>query len=152
MIQVLLSLRANAIHQHAQLQGILVQQLPPYFTPNREDAFFAVLQHGFISDENLRDSIADFLAGWDGHNLASYQDLLADLAVAREVNVLVPKDIPMWRWIRNRLRGEMELIEDETLNGWTIHLLPKSLLVKQVAHRFCWNHRYKSCLLLLESS
>ena len=135
VIQGLLSLRAKGIHQHSQLQGILVQKLPPLFTPNQEDAFFAVLQQKTITDANLRDAIVDFLARWEAKHEASYRELLADSAVAREANVLLPKDLPMWRWIRSCLHGEMELIEEET-SGWSIHLLPKSLLSKQIVSRY----------------
>ena len=135
VIQVLLSLRAKAIHQHSQLEGILVQKLPSLFTPTQEDAFFAVLQQETITDVNLRDSIVDFCARWEAKHEASYRELLADSAVAREANVLLPKDLPMWRWIRSRLHGEMELIEEET-SGWTIHVLPNSLFSIQIHSRY----------------
>ena len=135
VIQVLLSLRAKTIHQHSQLQGILAQQLPPLFIPNQEHAFFAVLQQETITNVNLRKSIVDFCARWETQHETRYQELLADSAVAREANVLLPIDLPMWQWIRSRLRGETELIEGET-SGWTIHLLPNSLLSKQIASRY----------------
>ena len=135
VIQVLLSLRANAIHQHSQLRGILVQKLPPLFTPNQEHAFFAVLQQEIITDVNLRDSIVDFCARWGAQHEATYRELLADSAVAREANVLLPKDLPMWRWIRTRLHREIELIEEET-DGWIIHVLPNSLLLEQILSRY----------------
>jgi len=83
----------------------------------------------------LRKSIVDFCARWGGEHEANYQELLADLAVAREANVLLPKDLPMWRWIRSRLHGEMELIEIET-SGWTVVVLPDSLLLEQVGSRY----------------
>ena len=60
VIQVLLSLRARAIHRHSELEGVLVLYLPPLFTPTQEDAFFALLQQGTITDVNLRASIVDF--------------------------------------------------------------------------------------------
>ena len=135
MIQVLLSLQAKAIHQHSQLQVILTQQLPPLFTPNPEHAFFAVLQQETITDVKLRKSIVDFCARWGGEHEANYQELLADSAVAREANVLLPIDLPLWQWIGSRLHGEMELIEIET-GGWTVVVLSDSLISKQVVSRY----------------
>ena len=135
VIQVLLSLRTKPMHQHSQLQGILVQNLPPLFTPNQEDAFVALLQQETITDVNLRDSIIDFCARWKAQHLASYRELLADSVVAREANVLLPKDLPMWRWMRTRLHGEIELIEEET-GAWTIHVLPNSLFLLQIVSRY----------------
>ena len=95
VIQVLMSLQAKAIHQHSQLQVILTQQLPPLFTPNPEHAFFAVLQQETITDVKLRKSIVDFCARWGGEHEANYQELLADSAVAREANVLLPINLPL---------------------------------------------------------
>jgi len=137
VIQVLLTLRAKATHQHLRVQRTLVQKSPPFFIPSREDTFFAVLQQEIITDMNLRDSIVDFLARWEAQHEASYRELLADSAVTREANVLLPKDLPMWRWIRSRLHGEMELIEEGT-DCWTVHLIDKaeSLLLKQVGRRY----------------
>ena len=68
VIQVLLSLQANAIHQHSQLQGILAQQSPPLFTPNQEHAFFTVFQQETIINVNLRESIVDFCARWEAQH------------------------------------------------------------------------------------
>ena len=133
--QVLLSLRAKEIQQHCQLQEILAQQLPPLFTPNQEDAFFAMLQQETITDVNLRDSIVDFLARWEAFHEATYEELLADPAVAREATALLPKDVPLWWWIRGRLHGKVELIEKET-GGWTLHLPPESPLLVNVARRY----------------
>ena len=135
VIQVLLSLRANAIHQHFGLQGILAQKLPSLFMPNHEDAFLAVLQEETITDAKMRDAVVDFCARWKCQHLASYRELLADLAVAQEANVLFPKNLPLWRWIRSRLHGEVELIGEEA-SGWTVSVLPNSLLLMQITERF----------------
>ena len=105
VIQVLLSLGTKAMHQHSQLQGILVQNLPSFFTPNQEDAFFPLLEQQTITDVNLRNSIIDFCASWKAEHSPSYRELLNDSAVAREANVLLPKDVPMWRWMRTRFFG-----------------------------------------------
>ena len=135
VIQVLLALRT--VHQHSQLQGILAQTLPPFLTPNPEDAFIAVLQQGTITDVNLRDSIVDFFAKWRSERVATIRELLADPAVAREANVLWPFDFPMRRWITSRLRGDVELKEEEEeVCTWTIHLTPQSRLKKQIYRRY----------------
>ena len=42
LIELLLSLRANAIHGDSQLQQILVHQLPPFFTPTHDHALLAL--------------------------------------------------------------------------------------------------------------
>ena len=77
----------------------------------KTDAFFALLQQKNISDAILRDAIVDFLARWEGKHKATYRELLADSAVAQEANKLLPKDLPLWLWIRRCLHGEIELIE-----------------------------------------
>ena len=132
VIEVLLSLRANQTCQASQLKEVLAQNLPPLFTPNPEDAFFAVLEQQIISDVNLREAIVNFLAGWRGMREASYRELLTDPAVAQKANALLPKDVPLWRWIKSRMRGEMWLTEEE-FGGWTVHLLRGSPLLKEVA-------------------
>ena len=137
--QVLLSLRANKIQHHWQLQEILVQQLPPLFTPNQEDAFFAMLQQETITDVNLRYSIVDFLARWEAPDMPTYQELLADSAVAQEATELLPKDVPLWQWIGRRLHGKAELIEKDT-GLWTLHLPPESPLTMQAASRYMELH------------
>ena len=43
VIQMVLSLPANANRRGLQLGGILLRHLPQLFTPNMEDAFFAML-------------------------------------------------------------------------------------------------------------
>jgi hypothetical protein len=86
LIQVLLALRARA-----QLAKVLARSLPPLFMPSPEEAFFAALQRETISDAELRKSIVDFLAMWPSQQLASYRDLLADSAVDRKADALLPK-------------------------------------------------------------
>ena len=130
LIQLLLALRANQIHGHSQLAKVLARSLPPLFMPSSEEAFFAALQHETISDVDLRKSIVEFLARWDRQHLASYQDLLADSAVDRKADALLPKYIPLWLWIKKRLRAEMELREES--GGWTIHVSQPSSLSSEV--------------------
>ena len=122
VIQMVLSLRANA---NCQLEGILRRHLPQLFTPNMEDAFFAMLEEETITDANLRHSVVEFLCEWRQQRLASYQELLADSAVEREMNVYLPKVVPMWRWIRRRLVGEIFTTEEET-GSWIIHVAKNS--------------------------
>ena len=125
VIQMVLSLRANANCQGSQLGGILLRHLPRLFTPSVEDAFFVMLEQETMTDANLRHSVVDFCAKWPQPRLASYQELLADSAVEREMNVCLPKAVPMWRWIRIRLAGEIYMTEEET-GSWTIRVDPKS--------------------------
>ena len=138
-IQMVLSLRANANCQGLQLGEILLRHLPQLFTPNMEDAFFAMLEEETMTDANLRDSVADFLTRWPQQRLASYQELLADSAVEREMNVCLPKAVPMWRWIRRRLAGEIYMTEEET-GSWTIHMVRYSGFAKSIAKRFREKH------------
>ena len=121
VIQMVLSLRANANCRGRQLGGILPRHLPQLFTPNMEDAFFAMLEEEPMTDANLRHSIVVFCAKWRQQRVASYQELLADSAVERESNVCLPKAVPMWRWIRRRLAGDIYMTEEET-GSWTIHV------------------------------
>ena len=135
VIQVLLSLQAKEAHQHLQVQNILVRNLPSFFVPSRAVAFLNLLQQKTITDVSLRDSLVDFLARWEFQHEASYQELLADTAVAREAHVLLPRDIPMCWWIKSRLHGEIDLVENER-GTWTLRLLPKSILLKQIVIRY----------------
>ena len=61
VIQMVLSLRANANCQGLQVGEILPRHLPELLTPNMEDAFFAMLEEETMTDANLRDSVVDFL-------------------------------------------------------------------------------------------
>ena len=135
VIQMVLSLRANANCRGLQLGGILLRHLPQLFTPNMEDAFFAMLEEETITDANLRHSVVEFLCEWRQQRLASYQELLADSAVEREMNVCLPKAVPMWRWIRRRLAGDIYMTEEET-GSWTIHLVRNSGFAKSIAKRY----------------
>ena len=136
VIQVVLSLRANANCRGLQLGGILLRHLPQLFTPNMEDAFFAMLEEETITDANLRHSVVEFLCEWRQQRLASYQELLADSAVEREMNVCLPKAVPMWRWISRRLAGDMYMTVEET-GSWTIDLVRGSGLTKDLSK---WYH------------
>ena len=95
-----------------------------------EEAFFAALQHETISDVDLRKSIIAFLANWKRLYLASYQDLLADSAVDRQVNEILPKYIPLWLWIKRRMHAEIMLREES--GGWTIHVSRLSSLPMEI--------------------
>ena len=64
VIKMVLSLRANANCRGLQLGGILLRHLPQLFTPNMEDAFFAMPEEETMTDANLRDSVVDFLTKW----------------------------------------------------------------------------------------
>ena len=135
VIQMVLSLRANANCRGLQLGRILLRHLPQLFTPNMEDAFFAMLEEEPMTDANLRHSVAEFLCEWRQRRLASYQELLADSAVEREMNVCLPKAVPMWRWISRRLAGDMYMTVEET-GSWTIHLVRHSAIAKNIAKRY----------------
>ena len=83
-----LSLRANANCRGLQLGGILLRHLPQFFKPKMEDAFFAMLEEETMTDANLRHSVVEFFCEWRQRRLASYQELLADSAVEREICML----------------------------------------------------------------
>ena len=132
VIQMVLSLRANANCPGLQLGGILLRHLPQLFTPNMEDAFFAMLEEETMTDANLRHSVVDFCAKWPQQHKATYQELLVDSAVVREMNVCLPRAVPMWRWIRIRLADEIYMTEEET-GSWTIHVVRGSGLTKSIS-------------------
>ena len=132
VIQMVLSLRANANRQGLQLGGILLRHLPHLFKPNMEDAFFAMLEEETMTDANLRDSVVDFLTKRPQRRLASYQ---ADAAVEREMNVCLPKAVPLWRWITRRLAGDIDMIEEET-DSWIIHVVSNSCITTRIAKRY----------------
>lgn len=60
VIQMVLSLRANANCRGLPLGEILLRHLPELLTPNMEDAFCAVLEEETMTDANLRDAVVDF--------------------------------------------------------------------------------------------
>ena len=60
VIEMVLSLRAKENCRGLQLGGILLRHLPQLFTPNMEDAFFAMLEEETMTDANLRRSVVDF--------------------------------------------------------------------------------------------
>jgi len=130
LIQVLLSLRANQTHGQSQLINVLVQMMPSCFMPSSDEAFFAALHHEAISDVDLRKSIVDFLARWSGMHFAKYHEIIADPAVERQANAILPAYIPLWVWIKKRLHKEMELLEDSGV--WIILVERGSTLKKEV--------------------
>ena len=145
VIQVVLSLRANANHQSLKLEEILTRHLPRLFIPNTEDAFFTMLcvptsqcsewtVTYLLTDANLRDSVVDVFAEWRHQHLLTYQKLLENSAVARQMNVCLPKEVPMWQWIKRRLHGEIYMTEVET-DQWAIHVVQPSLFSKQIVER-----------------
>ena len=52
------------------------------------------------------------------------------------MNVCLPKEVPMWQWIKRRLRGEIYMTEVET-GQWVIHVVHRSLFAKQIVERYC---------------
>ena len=134
LIQVFLALQANQVHEHSQLVKVLARSLPALFMPSSEEAFFAALQHETISDVDLRKSIIAFLANWKGLYFASYQDLLADSAVDRQANEILPKYIPLWLWIKRRMHAEIMLHEES--GGWTIHVSQLSSLPNEIVSQW----------------
>ena len=135
VILMVLSLRANANCQGLQLGGILLRHLPQLFTPNMEDAFFAMLEEETMTDANLCDSVVDFFTKWPHRRLASYQELLADSTVERGMIVFLPEAVPLRRWITRRLTGDIYMTEEET-GSWTIHLVGHSGIRKSIAKRY----------------
>ena len=97
-----------------------------------EDAFFAMLEEETMTDANLRHSVVEFLCEWRQRRLASYQELLAESAVEREMSVCLPKAVPMWRWISRRLAGDMYMTVEET-GKWTIHVVGGSGLSRSIS-------------------
>jgi len=134
LIQVLLHLRATEFYGRSQLITALAQNVPSFFMPGSDEAFFTALHQEALSDADLRESIVDFLAGWSHMHRATYDNILADLAVKRPANAILPEYIPLWLWMENRLREAVELREDA--GSWTIHLNSDSDLAREVVHRF----------------
>ena len=110
VIQLLLSLQASDTQEHRDLQSILAQNLPAFFTPSHADTFFAMLEQEQLSDSKLRAAIVDFCARWPSEHEASLEHLLADVAVRQESNTLLPSKIPLKQWIEVRLHNDMDLI------------------------------------------
>ena len=160
VIQVVLSLRATANRQNLKLEEILTRHLPRLFMPNTEDAFFTMLcvptlrippkwaVTYLLNDANLRDSVVDVFAKWRHQHLLTYQKLLENSAVARQMNVCLPKEVPMWQWIERRLHGEIYMTEVET-GQWAIHVVESSLFSKQIVERYRVANGY--CTLKFES-
>ena len=112
VIQLLLSLRANDTQRHRQLESILAQNLPAFFTPSHADTFFAMLEQEQLSDSKLRAAIVECCARWpfrDNREL-SLEHLLADVAVRQESNTLLSSKIPLKQWIDVRLHNDMDLM------------------------------------------
>ena len=111
VIQVFLSLRVNSIPGHSRLADILALELPPLLMlQNQKDAFLVLLQREKVSDVKLLDAFNEFLATWTRPVWASYRDLLADANVDREAAALLPATVPLWMWIQERLRGQINLV------------------------------------------
>ena len=85
---------------------------------------FAMLEEGTMTDAKLRHSVIEFICKWRLRRVASYQELLVDSAVEREIRLCLPKAVPMWLWIRRRLVGDMYM----TAESWTIHVVRYSIL------------------------
>ena len=101
VIHVLLSRRAKTQQQECQLAGILAQHLPPFITPNTAEAFFTMLELGRdISDHNLCRAVLDF---YNDRPRCTYNELLHDSTVAREIHACLPKGVPLWQWMTKRL-------------------------------------------------
>ena len=131
VIQMVLSLRANANCRGLQLGGILLRHFPQLFTPNMEDAFFAMLEEKPMTDANLRRSVLEFFAHWPHKSLASYPELLDDPTVKREMNMCLPKAVPLWSWIKKRYAGDIYMTEEEP-GRWTINVARHSKFAKSV--------------------
>jgi hypothetical protein len=123
--------------------------------PNTEDAFFTMLcvptlrippkwtVTYLLTDANLRDSVVDVFAKWRHQHLLTYQKLLENSAVARQMNVCLPKEVPMWQWIKRRLHGEIYMTEVET-GQWAIHVVQHSLFSKQIVERYRLANGYRT--------
>ena len=147
VIQVVLSLRATANRQNLKLEEILTRHLPRLLMLNTEDAFFTMLcvptlrippkwaVTYLLDDANLRDAVVDLIAKWPHQHLLTYQELLENSAVARQMNVCLPKEVSMWQWIKRRLRGEIYMTEFET-GQWFIHVVRPSLFLEQIVERY----------------
>ncbi|CAE6962148.1 unnamed protein product, partial [Symbiodinium sp. CCMP2456] len=107
--------------------------------PNSESdeaaAFFQGLSDESFSteEENLRDSIFDFLAGWQkGMQKAKLSELSADARVQTCVRALLPASVSLADWMERRIGGEIEIHQDESGND-VIHVTPEA--VKIVAEK-----------------
>ena len=121
LIQVLVSLH---IHGHSQLINVLIYKLPMYLMPSSAEAFFAALHREAISDVDLRKSVVDVIVCWTSARFTKYHDIIADPAVERQANAILPAYIPLYLWIIKRLHQEMELVERS--GDWFIQVVPGS--------------------------
>ncbi|CAE7227374.1 unnamed protein product, partial [Symbiodinium microadriaticum] len=90
-------------------------------------AFFQGLSDESFSreEESLRDSIFDFLAGWQqGVQKAKLSELSADARVQTCVRALLPASVSLADWMERRIGGEIEIHQDESGND-VIHVTPE---------------------------
>ena len=122
VIQILLALQANQTPAHSQLRKVLADKLPLFFMPTLEETFFGALEDDVICDFELRSAIIDFLARWGKDYYATYEDMCADSSVREKLNVVLPKRIPLWIWMRKRLFPDIELWNESGV--WIIRISP----------------------------
>ncbi|CAE7801186.1 unnamed protein product [Symbiodinium sp. CCMP2592] len=94
-------------------------------------AFFQGLSEESFSkeEENLRDSIFDFLAGWQkGIQKAKLCELSADARVQTCARALLPAAVPLADWMEKRIGGEIEIHQDENGND-VIHVTPEAVKI-----------------------
>ena len=123
VIQILLALQANQTPAHSKLQKVFADKLPLFFMTTLEEKFFGALEDDVICDFELRNAIIDLLARWDKTYYATYQDLCADSSVREKLNVVLPKRIPLWIWMKKRLFPDIELFPNES-GVWIIRSSP----------------------------
>lgn len=90
-----------------------------------------MLPQEIINEENLSNSVVDFLRRWPHQHVATLRELLVDSAVVREMNESLPKGVPICQWIRRRLQGEIHITED-----LRIHVVGKSHVARMIVERY----------------
>ena len=90
--------------------------------PSSQEAFFGVLESPdvAITDNDLRESVVDFLAMWPKQHLATFSDLSADAQVLAVSAQLLPDHVTFYNWVERRMHRDIELREEG--DGITIHL------------------------------
>lgn len=77
------------------------------------------------AEEELRDSIFDFLVSWQSQDLASLTQLGADKAFKQAKSAALPGGIPIREWIERRMGAELELRKDAK-GQFVVHLTPEA--------------------------
>ena len=115
LVRVILALKTNTGRQ--ALIQVLAASVPSFLMPSSQEAFFGALEDPDvpISDNDLRESVVDFLVMWPQHHLATISDIRAEPQVLAVSAQLLPRNVTFCNWMERRMHRDIELREDR---GW----------------------------------